>query len=164
MPFNAFFWPLFCPLLVECPVIFEFLQYLFWYLKVECEIAQTDESLEKNEISQIRDMYKMMLKRLSRALLQSGPEARRRRAQLVQQQQFVERLVTVMKSVAKESGNLRRKIDFLQGLLATDEGGGDSHAHGGDPDCRKFSNYAPTDTVTRYRNPWAISENFFLLI
>lgn len=98
--------------------------YLFWYLKVECEIAQHNDAIEKSDV---RDMYKMMLKRLSKALLQSGPEARRRRAQLVQQQLFVERLVVVMKSVAKESGNLRRKIDFLQGLLAADDG--DSHSN-----------------------------------
>lgn len=74
--------------------------YLYWYLKVECDSYTTTYDAAASQHQQergerIRAMYKIVLLRLSRALAKGGVEARRRRAQLVVQQKFVDRIVKV---------------------------------------------------------------------
>lgn len=105
--------------------------YLFWYLKVECEssmevmiggaVGTPAYQMEAQERLKTRKMYVAVMKRLSRALLKGGSEAKKRRAQLMSQQHFVEKMVLTMKAVAKESGNRRKKIEFLQAQLSNQE-------------------------------------------
>lgn len=73
--------------------------YLWWYVKVECDSYATTYEAgsqhQQEEGKRIREMYKVVLYRLSRALSKGGVEARRRRSQLVVQQKFVDRIVKV---------------------------------------------------------------------
>lgn len=103
--------------------------YLYWFLKVECDTSSTTTSTTdaadtkkttdgENDAGQIKDMYTTVLSRLSKALAKGGVEARKRRTQLLLQQRFVNRLVKITNAMMKESGNRRKKIDFLQHMLA----------------------------------------------
>lgn len=51
-------------------------------------------------------------------LLQGGPESRARRAAIAAQQHFLERIVKLVKGVARESGNRKKKTEKLQALLS----------------------------------------------
>ncbi len=66
-------------------------------------------------------MYVTVLKRFSQALNSGGSECRLRRSAIAGQQVFMERLVKLVKMVARESGNRKKKIEKLQQLLADAE-------------------------------------------
>ncbi|CAM1330612.1 PIK3C3 (predicted), partial [Pycnogonum litorale] len=85
--------------------------YFYWYLLVECEDRATKES-------KVTAMYLTVMKRFSYALNKGGLECRLRRSSLARQQTFIDRLVTLVKNVARESGNRKKKIERLQALLA----------------------------------------------
>ncbi|XP_054160605.1 phosphatidylinositol 3-kinase catalytic subunit type 3-like [Oppia nitens] len=106
--------------------------YFFWYLMVECEDGQytdtpphtyvmTNNNNNTNELIRVSDMYVIMMRRFSLRLSKGSPEMRARRQLLQRQQTFVEKLVQLMKVVARENGNRQKKIDRLQNLLAEAE-------------------------------------------
>lgn len=72
------------------------------------------------------------MKTFSVALSKGTPEMQKRRDFLSQQQKFIDKLVRLVKTVSRESGNRKKKTEKLQQLLA-------------DPDAFKmnFSNFDP---------------------
>ena len=104
--------------------------YFFWYLMVECEDGQfNDVSNNTNNVNnnpssepiRVNDMYIIVMKRFSLKLQRGSPELRARRQLLSRQQTFVEKLVKLMKVVASENGNRKKKIERLQNLLSDTE-------------------------------------------
>jgi len=90
--------------------------YFCWYLIVEC-----DDQDSQTKDQRILQMYVTVLKRFSQALNSGGIECRLRRAAIAGQQVFMERVVKLVKMVARESGNRKKKIEKLQSLLADPE-------------------------------------------
>lgn len=74
-----------------------------------------------SNINNIVDMYLIILKRFSTKLLKGGAEMVARRKFLLRQQEFVAKLVEIMKDVARESGNRLKKIEKLQSILSSPE-------------------------------------------
>ncbi|XP_064607919.1 phosphatidylinositol 3-kinase catalytic subunit type 3-like [Liolophura sinensis] len=89
--------------------------YFYWYLVVECG----DADLSKDQ--RVSDLYIMVMKRFSQALMKGGKECRLRRSIIARQQMFMDKLVQLVKIVARESGNRKRKIERLQALLTDPE-------------------------------------------
>ncbi|XP_074649742.1 phosphatidylinositol 3-kinase catalytic subunit type 3-like isoform X2 [Tubulanus polymorphus] len=87
--------------------------YFYWYVKVESDDQEKD--------AKVTDMYITVLKRFSQVLMKGGLEYRQRRSLIVKQQGFMSKLVELVKMVARESGNRRKKIERLQALLADNE-------------------------------------------
>ncbi|KAK4291772.1 hypothetical protein Pmani_033777 [Petrolisthes manimaculis] len=87
--------------------------YLYWYLLVECE----DQEPGLKHDAKVREMYLWVLKRFRLALQQGSREARLSLDSLTRQYYFMEKLVDLVKTVARESGNRMRKIDKLQAML-----------------------------------------------
>uniref|UniRef100_A0A182UDV9 Phosphatidylinositol 3-kinase catalytic subunit type 3 n=1 Tax=Anopheles melas TaxID=34690 RepID=A0A182UDV9_9DIPT len=87
--------------------------YLYWYLTIECE----DERSSKKDLK-ISKMYSNVLRMFLNCLYKGTPEMKATHAQLKEQQHFVDRLVTLVKIVAKESGNRKRKTEKFQQFLA----------------------------------------------
>lgn len=90
--------------------------FFYWYLLVECE---DQENITRD--TKVTQMYTTVMKRFSNTLTKGGRDLRLRRSQLARQQNFVDKLVLLMKTVAKESGNRRKKIERLQSLLSDPE-------------------------------------------
>lgn len=63
-------------------------------------------------------MYLTVMKTFLQTLGKGNAELQRRRDFLASQQKFIDRLVEVIKTVSRESGNLKKKTDKLQELLA----------------------------------------------
>ncbi|XP_050664741.1 phosphatidylinositol 3-kinase catalytic subunit type 3 isoform X2 [Leptidea sinapis] len=99
--------------------------YLYWYLLIECEASETGRE-------DARDMYLAVMKTFSHRLARGETCHQRTRSELARQQVFLDRLVSLVKVVARESGNRNRKAERLQHLLA-------------DPDACKFNftNFEP---------------------
>ncbi|CAG0883100.1 unnamed protein product [Darwinula stevensoni] len=106
--------------------------YLYWYLMVECEEGGGEGG--KVEEASPQSMYITVMKRFSQSLIQGIfllmkavrlllQEHRWRRTMLSRQQKFVDRLVVILRNLAKEGGNRKKKIERLQGIL------GDSESH-----------------------------------
>ncbi|XP_061379405.1 phosphatidylinositol 3-kinase catalytic subunit type 3 isoform X2 [Danaus plexippus] len=85
--------------------------YLYWYLLVECEPQDSAPASH-------RDMYLAVMRTFSTQLAKGSSEQQRTRSILARQQQFIDRLVRLVKTVARESGNRNRKAERLQQLLA----------------------------------------------
>ncbi|RVE45332.1 hypothetical protein evm_010037 [Chilo suppressalis] len=97
--------------------------YLYWYLLVECEDAPAHDA---------RHMYLRVMRTYSTRLAQGNAELQRTRSFLARQQVFIDKLVKLVKTVTRESGNRNKKAERLQQLLA-------------DPDAFKFNftNFEP---------------------
>lgn len=95
---------------------FTLANYFYWYLFVECE---KPEHTTKDPA--VREMYVGVMKRFNRSLLKGGREMRLRRGLLVAQQGFIDKLVVLVKTVAREKGDRRKKIERLQVLLSDPE-------------------------------------------
>lgn len=67
------------------------------------------------------EMYLIIMKRFSIRLLTGGAETNARRNFLLRQQDFVSKLVDIMKEIARESGNRLKKIEKLQSILESPE-------------------------------------------
>src|SRR5258705_13464014 len=81
------------------------------YLLIECE----DQESPSNQDSAVREMYLTVLRRFSRMLQRGGSGGgggggERRRALPNRQQTFIDKLVLFVKSVARESGNKKKKV------------------------------------------------------
>lgn len=85
--------------------------YFFWYLMVE------SEDHESGKDQRTKDMYYTVFKRFSAELVKGGVDCRHRRAMLIRQQTFMDKLVKMVKLVTRESGNRKKKIEKLQQLL-----------------------------------------------
>lgn len=101
--------------------------YLYWYLCIECE---SNESV-RNQDEKVKHMYDTVLKMFKRTLALS-PELKPIKVYLEKQQLFIDELVKLVKCVAKESGNRKKKCEKFQQLL------GDSDAFR-----INFSNFDP---------------------
>ncbi|XP_071511408.1 phosphatidylinositol 3-kinase catalytic subunit type 3-like [Diadema antillarum] len=87
--------------------------YLYWYLLVE-----SDEQDTVSKENRIIDMYKSVLKCFSQALSKGGRECVHYRSLLVRQHTLTNHILNVMRQVAKENGNRKKKIERLQALLS----------------------------------------------
>ncbi|XP_064474715.1 phosphatidylinositol 3-kinase catalytic subunit type 3-like [Ornithodoros turicata] len=86
--------------------------YFYWYLHVESE---DQDNVVKD--SRVKEMYLAVMKRFNYCLLRGNREYKLRRAMLSKQQTFVSHLVNLMKIVARENGNRRKKTEKLHSLL-----------------------------------------------
>lgn len=91
--------------------------YFYWYLTIECE-EQPDPALSVKQDTRVREMYFTVQKMFCNALAQGNAVWQKRRAFLTRQKTFIDQLVSLVKAVACESGNRKRKIDRLKALLA----------------------------------------------
>lgn len=87
--------------------------YFYWYLLSECE----DHDQVKQD-SRVKSMYLNVLRMFLHNLQQGTEDMQKRHALLNRQQDFVDKLVKLIKTVARESGNRKKKIERLQVLLA----------------------------------------------
>jgi phosphatidylinositol 3-kinase len=90
--------------------------YLYWYLSIECE-DQSDPSITAKQDTRIREMYVSVMKMFSNALSSGNNIWQKRRAFLTRQKIFIDQLVSLVKIVARESGNRKRKMERLRSLL-----------------------------------------------
>ncbi|RWS16309.1 phosphatidylinositol 3-kinase catalytic subunit type 3-like protein [Dinothrombium tinctorium] len=102
--------------------------YFFWYLIVECEqhnqqseMSNTGSLTASLRDNKIKEMYASVMNRFSQKLMKGTKKMIQRRATLVRQKLFVERLLQVMKLVAREKGDRIKKIERLQALLCDTE-------------------------------------------
>ncbi|XP_050349897.1 phosphatidylinositol 3-kinase catalytic subunit type 3 [Nymphalis io] len=102
--------------------------YLYWYLLIECE----DEVAGRGGDLAARRMYLAVMRTLSHRLATGNADHQRTRSFLARQQVFIDKLVKLVKTVARESGNRNKKAERLQQLLS-------------DPDAFKFNftNFEP---------------------
>ncbi|XP_012268882.2 phosphatidylinositol 3-kinase catalytic subunit type 3 [Athalia rosae] len=91
--------------------------YFYWYLLIECE-DQVDPAIAAKQDTRIREMYLTVMKTFSTTLSQGSAVWQKRRAFLSRQKMFIDQLVSLVKAVARESGNRKRKTDRLRALLA----------------------------------------------
>lgn len=121
--------------------------YLYWYLYIECESHDT----VRKQDEKVKHMYETLLKTFKRTL-DSNSELKVIKANLEKQQLFIDELVKLVKQVAKESGNRKKKCEKFQQLL------GDSDAFR-----INFSNFDPIplpldpDVVVRGIIPMKVS-------
>ncbi|XP_049871886.1 phosphatidylinositol 3-kinase catalytic subunit type 3 [Pectinophora gossypiella] len=99
--------------------------YLYWYLLIECEDREGQDPA-------VRDMYLAVMRSFSHHLAKGNADHQRTRSFLARQQVFIDKLVKLVKTVTRESGNRNKKAERLQQLLA-------------DPDAFKFNftNFEP---------------------
>lgn len=90
--------------------------YLYWYLCIECESQDTVRQQDEN----VKNMYEKVL-RTFKKILQTTSELRSIRLNLEKQQLFIDELVKLVKFVAKESGNRKKKCEKFQQLLADND-------------------------------------------
>lgn len=87
--------------------------YLYWYLCIECESHDT----VRKQDEKVKHMYDTVLKTFKRTLM-SNAELKTIKINLEKQQVFIDELVKLVKCVAKESGNRKKKCEKFQQLLA----------------------------------------------
>lgn len=100
--------------------------YLYWYLLIECE----DQDQARDQAA--RSMYLAVMRTFSHRLAKGTAEQQRTRSFLARQQVFIDKLVRLVRCIARESGSRGKKAERLQQLLA-------------DPDAFKynFTNFEP---------------------
>ncbi|XP_054714105.1 phosphatidylinositol 3-kinase catalytic subunit type 3-like [Uloborus diversus] len=86
--------------------------YFYWYLLIEVE---EPENAAKD--ARAKEMYEIVMKRFNLVLQNGSAEYRKRRHLLVRGREFVEKLLNLLKTVARESGGRRKKIEKLQAYL-----------------------------------------------
>lgn len=89
----------------------------FRYLLIECE----DQEPTLKQDARIRDMYLTVMKTFSQTLAKGNVDYQQRRSFLSRQQTFIDKLVKLVKTVTRESGNRKKKAERLQQLLADSE-------------------------------------------
>lgn len=91
--------------------------YLFWYLSIECEEHPDPLIIAKQDIH-IREMYNNVMKMFLNTLSIGNSIWQKRRTFLTKQKIFIDQLVSLVKTVARESGNRKKKTERLRALLA----------------------------------------------
>ncbi|QQP32979.1 Putative phosphatidylinositol 3-kinase catalytic subunit, partial [Caligus rogercresseyi] len=85
--------------------------YFYWYLVIEVENEQTHSSSIKTE----QTRYQIILKRFKETLVKGGHSEIK---QILDRQfVFISKLVSLLRTVARESGSRQKKIERLQALL-----------------------------------------------
>lgn len=92
--------------------------YLYWYLCIECE---NQDSIRKQD-EKVKAMYEKVLKIFKRTLVAGSNELKQIKLNLEKQQIFIDELVKLVKNVAKESGNRKKKTEKFQQLLSDADG------------------------------------------
>ncbi|XP_058833251.1 phosphatidylinositol 3-kinase catalytic subunit type 3 [Topomyia yanbarensis] len=87
--------------------------YLYWYLSIECG----EESARKQD-QRVREMYVTVLKMFLQQLSTGSAELKVIFHNLNEQQKFIDNLVKLIKIVAKETGNRKKKTEKFQFLLS----------------------------------------------
>ncbi|GIY14385.1 phosphatidylinositol 3-kinase catalytic subunit type 3, partial [Caerostris extrusa] len=82
--------------------------YFYWYLIIEVE---EPENHSKN--TRIKEMYQIVMKRFSLTLQRGNAEYKRRKELLYRGRDFVEKLLNLLKTVARESGGRRKKVQDM---------------------------------------------------
>jgi phosphatidylinositol 3-kinase len=90
--------------------------YFYWYLSIECE-DQADAAISVKQDMRVKEMYATVMKMFSMTLAQGNIIWQKRRSFLLRQKIFIEQLVSLVKAVARESGNRKKKTDRLRTLL-----------------------------------------------
>ena len=90
--------------------------YLYWYLSIECE-DQPDTVTPAKRNTGVREMYITVMKMFTNALSAGNAIWQKRRQFLARQKIFVDQLVSLVKAVARESGNRKKKTERLRVLL-----------------------------------------------
>lgn len=90
--------------------------YFYWYLSIECE-DQSDPSISAKQDTRVKEMYNTVMSMFSMTLAQGNTVWQKRRAFLLRQKVFIDQLVALVKAVARESGNRKKKTDRLRMLL-----------------------------------------------
>jgi phosphatidylinositol 3-kinase len=88
--------------------------YFYWYLSIECE----DHETVRKQDERVREMYVTVLKIFLRTLATGTTDLKIIHANLKKQQCFIDNLVKLVKLVAKESGNRKKKTERFQQLLS----------------------------------------------
>lgn len=92
--------------------------YFYWYLSIECE----DHETVRKQDERVREMYVTVLKIFLRTLATGSTDLKIIHSNLKKQQCFIDNLVKLVKLVAKDSGNRKKKTEKFQQLLCdTDE-------------------------------------------
>lgn len=92
---------------------FTLANFFYWYLSIECE----DQETIRNQDAHVKGMYETVLKIFVRTLATGSTDLKIFHAHLKKQQCFIENLVKLVKLVAKESGNRKKKTERFQQLL-----------------------------------------------
>lgn len=92
--------------------------YFYWYLYIECE---NSESVRKQD-ERVKNMYIKVLRTFKHTLSMGTNELKQTKIHLDKQQIFVDELVKLVKIVAKESGNRKKKTEKFQQLLSDSDG------------------------------------------
>lgn len=92
--------------------------YFYWYLYIECE---NQESVRKQD-ERVKNMYVKVLRTFKRTLSMGSAELKQTKINLDKQQTFIDELVKLVKIVAKESGNRKKKTEKFQQLLSDSDG------------------------------------------
>ncbi|XP_028131166.1 phosphatidylinositol 3-kinase catalytic subunit type 3 isoform X2 [Diabrotica virgifera virgifera] len=96
---------------------FSLANYFYWYLLLECE--DQDTNLRQDVADEaVRNMYLTVMKTFSQTLARGSDSMQKKRHILTKQQKFIDKLVKLMKTVSRESGNRKKKAEKLQQLLA----------------------------------------------
>ncbi|KAJ8953167.1 hypothetical protein NQ318_017195 [Aromia moschata] len=93
---------------------FTLANYFYWYLLLECE----DQEPNLKQDLEVREMYLTVMKTFSQTLARGTDSMQKKRVLLTKQQKFIDKLVKLMKTVSRESGNRKKKAEKLQQLLA----------------------------------------------
>ncbi|XP_018917023.1 phosphatidylinositol 3-kinase catalytic subunit type 3 [Bemisia tabaci] len=96
---------------------FTLANYFYWYLTIECE----DQDTTVKQDLRTREMYMTVMTIFMQTLKQGSLEWQKRQLYLTRQQVFIDNLVELVKKVARESGNRKKKMDRLQALLSNQE-------------------------------------------
>ncbi|EZA60206.1 Phosphatidylinositol 3-kinase catalytic subunit type [Ooceraea biroi] len=90
--------------------------YFYWYLSIECE-DQADPAISAKQDTRVKEMYATVMNMFNTTLKLGNSIWQKRRAFLQRQKTFIEQLVSLVKAVARESGNRKKKTDRLRALL-----------------------------------------------
>lgn len=88
--------------------------YLYWYLSIECE----DQETTRKDDEKVKEMYRTVLKMFLKVLSTGSQVLKTILINLKKQHILIDKLVDLVKTVAKESGNRKKKTEKFQQLLA----------------------------------------------
>ncbi|XP_065221204.1 phosphatidylinositol 3-kinase catalytic subunit type 3-like isoform X2 [Planococcus citri] len=97
---------------------FNLANYFYWYLMVECENCESSTVKQDNST---KNMY-LTVRNTFLLLLQNGStEMQKKYSYLKRQKTFINKLVQLVKNVAREKANRKNKIEHLRSLLKDTE-------------------------------------------
>lgn len=91
--------------------------YFYWYLSIEGE-DQNDPVITAKQDTRVKEMYIAVMDMFTTMLAHGNIVWQKRKDFLLRQKMFIDQLVSLVKAVARESGNRKKKADRLRTLLA----------------------------------------------